>query len=106
MTAMMPAMLVTVLVFAALNYALKAAGPVLVPLDSFPPRARAVVDALPSALLAGMLVSSVVGFRGAQLDPSVLAGLAVVATVWVFRASQLVCVFAGLAATILWRLIF
>jgi uncharacterized membrane protein len=102
----MTAMLTTVLVFAVITYALKSAGPVLVPFDSFPPRARAVVDALPSALLAGMLVSSVIGYRGVELDPSVLAGLAVVAAVWAFRASQLVCVFAGLATTVVWRLVF
>ncbi|MFC0531967.1 AzlD domain-containing protein [Phytohabitans kaempferiae] len=99
-------MLATVVLFAVINYMLKAAGPVLVIPDSIPSPARAVVDALPPALLAGMLVSSVVGYRGSAVDPSVLAGLAVVAAVWALRGGQFVTVLAGLAATVLWRLVF
>lgn len=99
----MTGMLATVIAFALINYALKSAGPVLL-MDHKPPeRLDAVIEALPPALLTGMLVSSVAGARWSTLDPAVLAGLCAAATVWALRAPQLVAVAAALAVTIVGR---
>ncbi|KQP37061.1 hypothetical protein ASF44_15175 [Pseudorhodoferax sp. Leaf274] len=95
----MSTMLWTVLAFAAINYAIKAIGPVLLHGRRFPPRVAAFVDALPAALLAGMLASSVVGASGRGLDPTVLGGLATVAVAWSLRAGQFGSVLLGVLAT-------
>ncbi|WP_326536740.1 AzlD domain-containing protein [Pseudorhodoferax sp.] len=95
----MSTMLWTVLGFALINYVVKAIGPVLLHGRSFPPRVAAFVDALPAALLAGMLASSVVGQAGRGLDPGMLGGLATAAVAWALRAGQLGSVVLGVAAT-------
>ena len=99
----MKSMLWTVLAFAVINYLIKAAGPVLMHGRSFPPRVRAVVDALPAALLAAMLVCSVLGYRWRALDPSLLGGLAAAALAWYLRVGQLASVGLGVLATVALR---
>lgn len=99
----MTSMLWTVLAFAVINYLIKAAGPVLMHGRSFPPRVRAVVDALPAALLAGMLVCSVLGTRWQALDPTLIGGLAAAAVAWTLRAPQLASVAIGVLATVALR---
>lgn len=95
----MSTMLWTVLAFAAINYAIKAVGPVLLHGRSFPPRVAAFVDALPAALLAGMLASAVVGQAGRGLDPTLLGGLATAAVAWALRAGHFASVALGVAVT-------
>lgn len=95
----MSAMLWTVLAFAAINFAIKALGPVLAHGRRFPPRIAAFIDALPAALLAGMLASSVVGAAGRGLEPTLLGGLATVAVAWFLRAGQFGSVLLGVLAT-------
>lgn len=99
----MSAMLATVVVFAVLNFGLKAAGPVLLYEQQLPDRVEAVIEALPAALLAGMLVSAVVGERWQTLDPAILAGLSGAAVAWSLRAGQLVSVVVCLVITIVLR---
>ena len=50
---------VVILVLGALTYVLKAAGPVLLGNSTLPPRLASVVDLLPAALLAALVVTSV-----------------------------------------------
>ncbi|KQP06318.1 AzlD domain-containing protein [Pseudorhodoferax sp. Leaf265] len=95
----MSSMLWTVLAFAAINYAIKAIGPVLLQGRSFPPGLAAFIDALPAALLAGMLASSVVGAAGRGLEPTLLGGLAAVAVAWLLRAGQFGSVLLGVLVT-------
>ncbi|RCW72426.1 AzlD domain-containing protein [Pseudorhodoferax soli] len=92
-------MLWTVLAFAAINYTIKAIGPVLLHGRRFPPRVAAFIDALPAALLAGMLASSVVGAAGRGLEPTLLGGLAAVAVAWFLRAGQFGSVLLGVLVT-------
>lgn len=99
----MSAMVATVLVFAALNYGLKAAGPVLLYERQFPDRVEAVLEGLPAALLAGMLVSAVLDDQWQGLDPAILAGLGGAAVAWSLRAGQLASVVVCLAITIALR---
>lgn len=99
----MTAMLTTVAVFAVLGYGLKAAGPVLLTDREMPERAVVVVDALPVALLAGMIASTLVGARGSTLDPTALAGLAAGAVAWHLHAPMGVSVVVAVVVTVLAR---
>ena len=99
----MTSMLMTVLAFALINYVVKAIGPVLLQGRSFPPRVRAVVDALPAALLAGMLVCAVVGPQGRALDATLCGGLAATAVAWACRIGQLASVALGVLTVIALR---
>jgi uncharacterized membrane protein len=101
----MTVMVITVTTFALINYAVKAAGPVLMPDQDFPAAAQLIIDALPLALLCGMLITSVVGSEGVNLDPSLLAGLAAAAVAWALRAGHLACVATCAGVTILCRLL-
>lgn len=99
----MTGMLATVIAFAFINYALKSAGPVLLMDRTTPARVDAIIEALPSALLTGMLVSSIAGAGWSALDPAVLAGLCAAAAVWALRAPQLMAVAVALLVTIVGR---
>ena len=99
----MTGMLATVIAFALINYALKSAGPVLLMDRRAPDRVDVVIEALPPALLTGMLVSSIAGARWSALDPAMLAGLCAAAVAWSLRAPQLVAVAAALLVTIVGR---
>jgi uncharacterized membrane protein len=101
----MSGMLDTVVVFALINYAIKACGPVLLHGRRMPARLAAFVGALPAALLAGMLTSSVVGAAGRGLDPTALGGLATTAVAWHLGAGQMGSVGLGVLATALLRLL-
>ncbi|MGB4779714.1 AzlD domain-containing protein [Microbacterium sp.] len=96
----MTSMLVTVIAFAAINYALKSAGLLLLMERRPPDPVQDVIEAMPAAMLTGMLVASVLGERWAGLDPAVLVGLSAAAIAWLFRAPQLVAVAVALAATV------
>lgn len=95
----MNTMLLTVLLFAVINFAIKAAGPVLLHGRALPARAAAFVNALPPALLAGLFTGAVVGDAGRGLDPTLLAGLATAAAACLLRAGQLGSVVLGVLAT-------
>lgn len=99
----MTGMLATVIAFAIINYALKSVGPVLLMDRRAPDRVDVVIEALPPALLTGMLVSSIAGARWSALDPAMLAGLCAAAVAWSLRAPQLVAVEAALLVTIVGR---
>ncbi len=96
-------MLLAVLGFALVNYVLKAAGPLLMQGRRLPPGVTAVIDALPPALLAGILVSSVAGPRWSQLDPALVGGLVAAAIAWAARGGQLACVVACMMVSALLR---
>ncbi|SCG57359.1 Branched-chain amino acid transport protein (AzlD) [Micromonospora echinaurantiaca] len=102
----MSSMLVTVLIFAVINYGVKAVGPVLLYERRFPEQVEAVIEALPAALLAGMLVSVVVDAQWRGLDPAILAGLTGAAVAWRLHAGQLVTVLVCLAITVAVRWLF
>jgi branched-subunit amino acid transport protein len=96
-------MLFTVVAFALINYALKAAGPVMLHGRKLPPRLSAVIDALAPALLAGMLVGSVAGPQWSNLDPALMGGLVAATLAWLARGGQLGGVVACMLVTALLR---
>ena len=99
----MSGMLTTVIAFALISYALKSAGPVLLMDRTAPERLDSVIEALPPALLTGMLVSSLAGERWSGLDPAVVAGLCAAAAMWSIRAPQLAAVAVALVVTVVGR---
>ncbi|MDP3890818.1 AzlD domain-containing protein [Nocardioides sp.] len=101
----MTAMVITVVAFALINYALKAIGPVFLPDRELPRAVSLLINALPLALLCGMLVTSVVGDAGANLDLSLLVGLAAATVAWALRAGHLTCVATCAGVTIVCRLL-
>jgi ABC-type uncharacterized transport system permease subunit len=101
----MTAMMVTVGLFTVINYALKAAGPVLMPDRTFPRWVQLVVDALPLALLTAVVVTAVVGVRGSLLDVTVLIGLGAAATAWRLGSGHGTCVTVCVITTGLCRLL-
>lgn len=96
-------MLFTVLAFAVINYALKAAGPVMLHGRKLSPRVSAVIDALAPALLAGMLVGSVAGPQWSSLDPALVGGMVAATLAWLARGGQLGGVAACMLVTALLR---
>jgi uncharacterized membrane protein len=96
----MTTMVGAVLIFAVLNYALKAAGPVMLMGHNLSDRMGTIIEALPSALLTGMLVSSIVGQRGAEVDPTVLAGLGCGTLAWFCKAPHILSVTVSVVVVI------
>ncbi len=95
----MTTMTIAVLVLTIVNVAFKAAGPAVLVDQEFPPRAKPLIDALPPALLAGLLVIDILGAGWTGLDPTVLPGLTVAAGLRLAGRSHLVCLLGAVAAT-------
>lgn len=88
-----------IVVLAAGTFALKASGPFLLGERQLPPVLSRLAELLPAALLAALIATSVVaGDRRLVVDAR-LAGLAAAAIAVRLRASFLVVVIAGCAAT-------
>jgi branched-subunit amino acid transport protein len=100
----MIAMIVAVIVLAVINFAYKAAGPAVLGDLEFPPRTQSVVDALPAALLAGLLVVDLLGQHWQDFDWTVLPGLGVAVVLRVSGRSHLLCIVAGVACAAVLRI--
>jgi hypothetical protein len=87
-------------VVALVNVALKAAGPAVLGERRLPARALRVVDALAAALLAGLLVTALLGTRWRDADASVLPGLLGAAGLALARVPALLCVAVAVVVTI------
>lgn len=95
----MTAMILAVAALTLLNFVYKAVGPAVIGERAFPARVQDVVDALPPALLAGLLVVDLVGDHWEAADATMLPGLAVAGALAARRTPQLICILAGVAAT-------
>jgi uncharacterized membrane protein len=98
-------LILAVVALALINILYKGIGPAVLGDRVFPPRVQEVIDALPAALLAGLVVVNLLGERWAAADASMLPGLAAAATAWWFRMPQLGCVAIAVVITILVRLL-
>jgi uncharacterized membrane protein len=92
-------MCLAVAALAIVNLSFKAAGPAILQDHEFSARTQASLDALPAALLAGLITVDLLGPRWATADWTMLPGLVTVAIVRAFHAPHLVCILAGVAAT-------
>ncbi|MEK8108247.1 AzlD domain-containing protein [Micromonospora sp. M12] len=95
----MTTMIVAVLALTVVNIAFKAAGPAVLGDQQFPPRTQSLVDALPAALLAGLLAVDILGARWTGLDPTVLPGLAVAVGLRLAGRPHLICILGAVVAT-------
>jgi hypothetical protein len=89
-----------IVVVAVLNIGLKAAGPAVLGDRRLPARAVSVVDALAAALLAGLLVTALLGTRWRDADATVVPGLLAAAGLALARVPALVCVAVAVVVTI------
>jgi branched-subunit amino acid transport protein len=94
-----------ILAAAAVSFSFKALGPAVLGDRQLPAPARAVIALLAPALLAGLVVVAVTGPGWRDLDWTLVAGLAAATGARLCRASMLVAVLAGVAATALLRLL-
>jgi branched-subunit amino acid transport protein len=87
------------------TFAIKAAGPLLLGGRELPPRLQGMLDHLPPALLAALIVTQALGDeRRLTLDPRLL-GLAAAAVALAVRAPVLLVLVAATATTALARLL-
>jgi branched-subunit amino acid transport protein len=95
----------TVILVGLATFAIKAAGPLLLGGRKLPPRLQRMLDHLPPALLAALIVTQALGDeRGLTLDPRLL-GLAAAAIALAVRAPVLLVLAAATATTALARLL-
>ncbi|GAA3285640.1 AzlD domain-containing protein [Dactylosporangium vinaceum] len=95
----MTMLIIATAALAALNILYKAAGPALLGGREFPPRVRAVADALPVVLLAGLLTVDLLGAGWHDFDWTALPGLAVAVALRRWGRSHLVCIVGAVAVT-------
>lgn len=95
----------TVLLVGLATFAIKAAGPLLLGGHQLPSRLQGMLDHLPPALLAALIVTQALGDeRRLAFDPRLL-GLAAAAVALAVRAPVLLVLVAATAATALARLL-
>ena len=92
-------MVLAVAALALVNILYKAAGPAIFGNRPFPPRIRAVAEALPIALLGALLVVDLLGYRWRDLNWTVLPGLAVALVLRARHRSHLTCIVFGVICT-------
>jgi len=95
----MTSMYVAVAALAIINIVYKAAGPAILGDHEFSARTHAVLNALPVALLSGLIVVDLLGPKWSDADWTMVPGLLTVAIVRIRRAPDLVCILAGVAVT-------
>jgi branched-subunit amino acid transport protein len=95
----------TVILVGLATFAIKAAGPLLLGGRELPPRLQGMLDHLPPALLAALIVTQALGDEvRLALDPRIL-GLAAAAVALAVRAPVLLVLVAATATTALARLL-
>lgn len=95
----------TLVALAAVTYALKAAGPVLLGNRTMPPRVARVVEVLPAPLLAGLVAVSVLVADGGFVVDARLAGLGAATVVLARGGGFIPTVVVAAAVTALVRLV-
>jgi branched-subunit amino acid transport protein len=101
----MTAVWATVILVGVATFAIKAAGPLLLGGRELPPRLQGMLDHLPPALLAALIVTQALGDEvRLTLDPRLL-GLAAAAVALAVRAPVLLVLVAATATTALARLL-
>jgi len=98
-------MVLAVVALALINFVYKGVGPAVLGDRRFSPRVQAMIDALPVALLAGLLVVNLLGERWQNADVTVVPGLVAAGVAWWLRVPQLGCVAIAVVVTIAVRLL-
>jgi branched-subunit amino acid transport protein len=92
-----------ILAVAAISFAIKALGPVVLTGRQLPAWTSTVIALLAPALLAALVVVHVLGERWSAVSLPVLVGLGAVIAAHLLRAPMLVSVLAGVVVTALLR---
>ncbi|MCW2746944.1 MAG: hypothetical protein JWP10_86 [Nocardioidaceae bacterium] len=92
-------MLVAVFVLAFLNFCYKASGPVILGDRPLPPSFKALIDALPAALLAALITINLLGARWEHFDWRFMPGLAAAAALRLLGIAQIVCILVAVVGT-------
>ncbi|MFI5937813.1 AzlD domain-containing protein [Actinoplanes sp. NPDC051494] len=95
----MTTMIIAVLTLAVVNIAFKAAGPAVLGDQQFPPHTQSLVEALPAALLAGLLAVDILGAQWTSLDLTVLPGLATAVGLRLAGRPHLICILGAVIGT-------
>ena len=89
-------LVVGIALLALMNIALKAVGPVLLEPDSTSQRTSDLIDGVGQCLLASLVVVTLIGASGADVETGVLGGVAVAVVLRLLGRHELLCVLAGL----------
>jgi uncharacterized membrane protein len=95
----MTVMWVAVAALVVINLVLKGTGPALLGDHEFSPRTRAILDALPAAILAGLITVDLLGDRWAAADWTMLPGLGATVVAHRLKAPVLLSILVGLMVT-------
>lgn len=88
---------------ALMNFSFKALGPALFARWEIPAKTASVINAAGQCLLVSLVVVAVIGEEGADLDKTVLAGLASGVVLRLMKQHDLVCVVGAMATVALMR---
>ncbi|MFI5927316.1 AzlD domain-containing protein [Micromonospora sp. NPDC051543] len=92
-------MIVAIVALAAINISFKAIGPAVLGDRLFPAPVQTAVDAMPAALLAGLLVIDLLGQYWQAFDWTLLPGLGLAVALRISGRPHLVCIVAAVAGT-------
>src|SRR5690348_16522849 len=92
-------MVLAVIALAIINFGYKAAGPAILGDHEFSDRTRTVLNALPAALLAGLIAIDLLGPTWSDADWTMVPGLATTGLARNRRLPDLVCILAGVVVT-------
>jgi branched chain amino acid efflux pump len=92
-------MLASVAVLLVMNAAFKAAGPALIGGRQFPVPLRRIIDLLPPALIAGLVMVDLLGQDWVDADWTVAPGLAIAVVMRLVGLPHLGCIAAAVAVT-------
>ncbi len=100
----MTAIVVGIAALAVINFAFKAAGPVLLADRQPSPTVRELITAMTPALLAGLVTVELAGPRWGELDWTMIPGLAAAAVAYRRGTPELVCLVVAVLVTVTVRL--
>ena len=92
-----------VVALALMNFTFKAIGPVLLARRKVPAKMTCVINAAGQCLLVSLVVVAIIGQEGADLDKTVLAGLASGVVLRLMKQHDLVCVVGAMVTVALMR---
>jgi branched-subunit amino acid transport protein len=101
----MTTMLIAIVALAAINISFKGIGPAVLGDRLFPAPVQTAVDALPVALLAGLLVVDLLGQYWQAFDWTLLPGLGLAVALRISGRPHLVCIVVAVAATAALRVV-
>lgn len=93
----MSVLLIGIGLLALVNVVLKAVGPVLLEPDSTSQRTTDLIDGVGQCLLASLVVVTLVGASGSDVEAGVQGGVAIAVVLRALGRHELLCVLAGLA---------